>query len=98
MIELKCPFCGQKLEKDCDWVYRCPNHKCKAFGFSFGARELWQALIDTMKKLDIAINAMESAKDHNIINCVVYGIDPRTDDTNVTLCNALKQIYQKEQR
>lgn len=55
-------------------------------------------LIETKKNLDIAINAINSAVDHNIINCVARGIDPRTDDTNVTLCNALEQIYQKEQK
>lgn len=55
-------------------------------------------LIEAKKNLDITINAINSAVDHNIINCVARGIDPRTDDTNVTLCNALEQIYQKEQK
>ena len=53
--KLLCPFCQQELEKDYDWVYGCPNRKCKAFGYFFGAKELWQALIDTKKKLDRAI-------------------------------------------
>ena len=62
MIELKCPFCGQELEKDDDCVCWCHNRKCKAFGFSFGAKELWKALIETMKKLDIAVDGLKSAK------------------------------------
>ena len=44
--EIKCPTCGQKLDKDYNLVYRCLNRKCKAFGFSLGTRELWQALKD----------------------------------------------------
>ena len=60
--KLLCPFCQQELEKDCDWVYGCPNRKCKAFGYFFGARELWQALIDTKKKLDIAVDALDAGR------------------------------------
>lgn len=52
----------------------------------------------TRKALEITKNAINSAVDHNIINCVVRGIDPRTDDTNVTLCNALEQITALEQK
>ena len=52
----------------------------------------------TRKALEIAKNAINSALDHNIINCVARDIDPRTDDTNVTLCNALEQITALEQK
>ena len=52
----------------------------------------------TRKALDVAKNAINSAVDHNVINCVARGIDPRTDDTNVTLCNALEQITALEQK
>ena len=52
----------------------------------------------TRKALEITKNAINSAVDHNIINCVARGIDPRTDDTNVTLCNALEKITTLEQK
>lgn len=52
----------------------------------------------TRKALDVAKNAINSAADHNIINCVARGIDPRTDDVSVTLCNALEQITTLEQK
>ena len=46
----------------------------------------------TRKALDWAINAMESASNHNVINCVVRGVDPKEDDVNITLFKALEQI------
>lgn len=84
----KC-FCGPAsqfvdLKKVSRWAYVDDLLACE------------KELADTKNKLDIAINAINSAVNHNIINCVVRGIDPRTDDTNVTLCNALEQIYRKE--
>lgn len=33
-----------------------------------------------------------------IINCMACGIDPRTDNACVTLCNALEQIIALEQK
>lgn len=61
-------------------------------------KELETELERTRKALDLAKNAINSAVDHNIINCVARGIDPRTDDTSVTLCNALEQIKALEQK
>lgn len=48
--KLLCPFCGEELEiGGVDGILRgCP--KCR----NLGTKMLWQALIDTMKKLDIA--------------------------------------------
>ena len=60
--------------------------------------KLKQELDRTRKALEIAKNAINSAADHNIINCVARGIDPRTDDVSVTLCNALEQITALEQK
>ena len=91
MTELKCPFCGQELVYLADDFY-CPNCYSNKHKHYAGSPELWQELITTRKALDVTKNAINSAVDHNIINCVARGIDPRTDDTNVTLCNALEQI------
>ena len=52
----------------------------------------------TRKALDAALNAMESAKEHNIINCVARGVDPKDDDVNITLWKALEQITALEQK
>ena len=92
--DMKCPFCQHELEiGGVDGILRgCP--KCR----NLGTEILWEELIRTRKALDLAKNAINSAADHNIINCVARGIDPRTDDTNVTLCNALEQITALEQK
>lgn len=97
---LKCPFCQQELVRH--WgmkepaLYCCDNPKCSRGGVA--TESSWQELIRTRKALDVAKNAINSAVDHNIINCVARGIDPRTDDTNVTLCGALEQITALEQK
>ena len=56
MNELKCPFCQQELKEielgEC-WFLDCP--KCHWTG----EEQLWQALIDTKKKLDIAVEALK---------------------------------------
>ena len=63
MTELKCPFCQQELKYD-SWneVYVCRNPNCKHL-LGFGTKELWQALIDTKKKLDMCEGALEEYKD-----------------------------------
>lgn len=90
MTELKCPFCGEKLYDD-DFDVRlfacygssCKNSICKKE--YAGTKELWQALIDTKKKLDdlsdkngklkskldIAIDALKNMKE--IIDNYEYG-------------------------
>lgn len=101
MSDMKCPFCNGELKRDyydCGML-ECHNPKCKHYYDDFiGREELWQELIRTRKALDIAKNAINSVVDHNIINCMARGIDPRTDDTSVTLCNALEQITALEQK
>lgn len=52
----------------------------------------------TRKALDVAINAIESAKDHNVVNCVARGKETSTDDVHITLCKALEQITALEQK
>lgn len=62
MSDMKCPFCGQELT-----VYEysaftnvgfLPCEKCRIEG----TKEMWEALIRTRKALDVAIDAIKSAK------------------------------------
>lgn len=92
---LKCPKCGGRLVY---WGATGALLKCEQCKFGWGTEELWQALTDTKKKLDMAINAMESAQDHNVINCVTRGVDPTEDDVHITLFKALEKIKQKEEK
>lgn len=50
--KLVCPFCQQELCKDNPQSIECRNDNCKESFFMYGSKELWQALIDTKKKLD----------------------------------------------
>ena len=67
--KLKCPFCQQELHSasiDGGWLecwncsYNEPSgHKLPQAIF-MGTKELWQALIDTKKKLDLAITELKN--------------------------------------
>lgn len=56
MIELKCPFCGKKLQLalnvDGREFYWCGNYDCDGVNYGVGNKELWQELIRTRKALD----------------------------------------------
>lgn len=58
MSDMKCPFCQQELEiGGVDGILRgCP--KCR----NLGTEMLWQELIRTRKALDVAVDALKSAK------------------------------------
>lgn len=74
------------------------HEEVQRFAFAKDIIDCLAELDRTRKALEITKNAINSAVDHNIINCVARGIDPRTDDTNVTLCNALEKITALEQK
>ena len=54
MTELKCPICNTPLEYDFGYDGDFSCSKCGK-NKMFGSEELWQALIDTKKKLDKAM-------------------------------------------
>ena len=60
---MKCPFCQQKLNKDPDGYYTCYTDNCGCWANggngASGSESLWLTLIDTKKKLDIAIWGLE---------------------------------------
>lgn len=49
--KLKCPFCGEELDKDISGELGCPNDKCKESMFLISTEELWQALIQAKQDL-----------------------------------------------
>lgn len=53
---LKCPFCQQELKElyvnGNSVGFRCKNKNCPETNIMCGTKMLWQALIDTKKKLD----------------------------------------------
>lgn len=83
MTELKCPFCQQKLVYDSGIEQWCCD-KCHLSG----GYNLWQSLIDTKNKLDIAVETIRDVKN-----------DPDTSqETTDYLAYRLEQINQKEEQ
>lgn len=89
MTELKCPFCGQELDKDICGEMGCPNDKCKDSMFLIGTEELWQELIRTRKTLEIAVDALKYANKCIKGGCVNW-------ETEID--KALEQITALEQK
>ena len=65
--KLLCPFCQQELQQTYDGKqFWCSNYKDQPHPMNIqGTKELWQALIDTKKKLDIAVGALEDIAESN---------------------------------
>ena len=62
MSDMKCPFCGKKLWYDeQNDIYRCMKSGC-VMDYEGGTEQLWQELIRTRKALDVAVDALKSAK------------------------------------
>ena len=80
MSELKCPFCGEKLQEDIgyDGDYSCPNCRTPYFG----SLELWQELIRTRKALNVAKEGLKEIQDKgeyvNVIELAEYYLDEIT--------------------
>ncbi|MBR5012638.1 MAG: hypothetical protein IKY15_01730 [Clostridia bacterium] len=91
MIKLKCPFCQQELECCGTYIDGTKKLWCDNCGL-FGDNRLFEKLADTKKKLDIAINAMESAKDTLVIDCVIRGIQAKEHESYITLRKAIERI------
>ena len=66
MTELKCPFCGEKLQQTYSFnptQFWCSNYYDPKHPINLqGTKELWQALIDTKKKLDITMDGLKRIK------------------------------------
>ena len=64
MTELKCPFCGQEAHTT-EWESANSEAYCSHCDTT-GDLKLWQALIDTKKKLDICIKALNKIANTDI--------------------------------
>ena len=76
MTELKCPLCQQPIvcmdaqDADEHSTWYCPRCIAEKAWYAFGNEELWQALIDTKKKLDIAVDSLKRIADAPIGYCM----------------------------
>ena len=104
MTELKCPFCGEKLVRywgmEKPAFYCCDNPKCSKGGI--GTEQSWQALIDTKKKLDVAVDALFDIHKHSYACCnpasEIGYIHAVCYDALDKTGNALEQITALEQK
>ena len=66
MIDMKCPFCGEKLQQTYSFnpkQFWCSNYYDHKHPINLqGTKELWQELIRTRKMLKIAVGAIETIK------------------------------------
>ena len=86
MTELKCPFCNTPLvhENMSDyWCVHCNTQEQKGL---YGSDKLWQALIDTKKKLDRAIWWLNEIVENHRFTPIS------------TAEKALKELKQKEEK
>ena len=101
MTELKCPVCGKQmkigtLDQDDSlgtvWMSIMPCDCVCSYGAS---RAVWQALIDTKKKLDVCTGALKMIGSGDIIEHSVVGHE---DDNKIFIANkALEQIKDKDE-
>lgn len=54
MSDMKCPFCQQELDTS-KYYIRCHNPHCNTTTEMEGTEEMWNALVQTYKALEIAI-------------------------------------------
>ncbi len=87
MTELKCPFCQQELRKIHPTYIICDN--CRITGED----KIWQALIDTKKKLDIAVDALTIIRRYTAIN----QFQPKSREAHIIAKKVLAEINKKEQ-
>lgn len=100
MTELKCPVCGKQMKLgtlDLDdgmgtvWMSIMPCDCVCSYGAS---KAVWQVLIDTKKKLDVAVDALKRLSLGNIPSL------PDDETLALAMCNyardTLKQIKDKE--
>ena len=101
MSELKCPFCGQELDTSNPQCVQCKNDYCHPSFLKYGSKELWQALIDTKKELDVAVSQLKKTRDYiedcryQETNCFLVDSKDMSiilDETN----EALEQINNKD--
>ena len=100
MTELKCPVCGKQmkigtLDQDDSlgtvWLSIMPCDCVCSYGAS---RAVWQALIDTKKKLDIAVDALKELKPQKAKGGGYWAV--KSTDAIKLINTALEQTKDKE--
>ena len=95
---MKCPFCQQELHSasiDGNWLecwncsYNEPSEYKLPQPIFMGTKELWQALIDTKKKLDVAVDALKELRPTEKKSCYLV---PTVFTTQRIIDEALEQI------
>ena len=83
------------MERD-GYQIQCRDRDCREEHDMYGSYNLWQALIDTKKKLDMCVNALKKLSLGNIPSL------PDDETLALAMCNyardTLKQIKDKEQQ
>ena len=99
--KLKCPWCEQRLRyrNGEHFVLRCPNLDCK--WEMIGTKEMWQALIQSQRDLQTAVQALKEIKKvcDGCRWCDSNLYDPTPSDGRriaETTNKALEQIEHKE--
>lgn len=87
MIELKCPIHNMPLE---ECIGYDGDYCCRECGSNvmYGSEELWQTLINTKKKLDIAITELKNVVEDDDFDIYMRQLSAQT---------TLEQINQKEE-
>ena len=96
--KLICPFCEQELKYD-GWneVYMCRNPNCKHL-LGFGTKELWQVLIDTKKKLDVAMDGLKRIEKLTEPSYTNRNLEALALAINTFSGEIIEQIKDKEQQ
>lgn len=93
--ELKCPYCGETLRQS-KYIepltgrnpYFCDTHDCYPSECCAGTEELWQALIQSQRDLQTAVQALKTVRRYTAIN----QFEPKTREAHFVSRKALKQI------
>lgn len=111
MSDMKCPFCQQELESvlqlaGAGGLVEEAYLLCSKCNIR-GERKLWQALIDTKKKLDIAVELIRKIDSQRTVSRdALHAHNVRMLNPGIVFCwttpdeihNALKQITALEQK
>ena len=98
---LKCPYCGGILEQSSIFnlnSYACTDLICKGY-YMTATKDMWQELITTKKKLDIAVDALKVYSSESGNWWYGYEFQGHYEDYAGEYADkALEQINQKEEK
>lgn len=100
--EMICPFCGQNLRQSKHQElytgqnpYFCDTHDCYSSECCVGTKELWQALIQSQRDLQTAVQALKDIQTAQGRHWGATDTDIKTD-CKYYARKALEQIEHKE--